>query len=137
MVMKFGPIIKMHSASASNAGAWRRTRSLAIAPLLVGLFCLGASSDRPASPAKSTTPAPASAGMARISAGHFVMGDKSEPDAPPHEVALSAFLIDTHLVTQERFQALMGTNPSRWKGDKNPVEQVRWSDAVRFCNKRS
>jgi len=75
--------------------------------------------------------------MAPIPAGRFLMGDKNEVDATPHEVAVSAFFIDTHLVTQERFQALMGSNPSRWKGDKNPVEQVRWSDAVRFCNKRS
>jgi formylglycine-generating enzyme required for sulfatase activity len=98
-----------------------------------------------ATPKLSPVPAPASApasvpsasGMVQVRAGHFGMGDKSESDAAPHEVSVSAFLIDTHLVTQEKFQALMGTNPSRWKGDKNPVEQVRWSDAVRFCNKRS
>ena len=65
------------------------------------------------------------------------MGDKNEVDAPLHEVVVSPFSIDKYLVTQEQYQKLMGTNPSRWKGDKNPVEQVRWSDAVRFCNKRS
>lgn len=65
------------------------------------------------------------------------MGDKDEVDAPPHEVTVRAFLMDRHLVTQEQYQKAMGDNPSRWKGDRNPVEQVRWSDAVRYCNKRS
>ena len=75
--------------------------------------------------------------MVLIKGGKFMMGDKDEVDATPHEVVVTSFLMDKHLVTQEQFQKLMGANPSRWKGDKNPVEQLRWSDAVRFCNKRS
>ena len=77
------------------------------------------------------------ADMVKIAGGQFTMGDKNEVDAPLHQVVVSPFYMDKHLVTQERYQKVMGTNPSRWKGDKNPVEQVRWSDAVRFCNKRS
>jgi formylglycine-generating enzyme required for sulfatase activity len=75
--------------------------------------------------------------MVQIPGGKFMMGDKDEIDATPHEVVVSSFSMDRHLVTQEQFQKIMGTNPSRWKGEKNPVEQLRWSDAVRFCNKRS
>jgi formylglycine-generating enzyme required for sulfatase activity len=75
--------------------------------------------------------------MVLIPAGHFTMGDPNEVDAALHEVSLSAFYLDKHLVTQEQFDKLMHDNPSRWKGAGNPVEQVRWSDAVRFCNKRS
>ena len=75
--------------------------------------------------------------MVQIAGGRFTMGDKNEVDAPPHEVVVSSFYMDKHLVTQQQFQKVMGANPSRWKGDKNPVEQVRWSDAVKFCNKRS
>jgi formylglycine-generating enzyme required for sulfatase activity len=77
------------------------------------------------------------AAMVQIRGGKFVMGDNNEVDALPHEISVSSFLMDAHLVTQEQFQKVMGTNPSRWKGDKNPVEQLRWSDAVKFCNKRS
>ncbi len=73
----------------------------------------------------------------QIPGGRFTMGDEDEIDAAPHEVLLGSFYIDTYLVTQEHYQKIMGDNPSRWKGEKNPVEQVRWSDAVRFCNKRS
>jgi formylglycine-generating enzyme required for sulfatase activity len=75
--------------------------------------------------------------MVLIKGGKFTMGEKDEVDAPPHEVTVSSFLMDKYLVTQEQFQKLMGANPSRWKGEKNPVEQLRWSDAVKFCNKRS
>ena len=75
--------------------------------------------------------------MVQIPGGKFMMGDKDEVDALPHEIAVSSFLMDRQLVTQEQFQKIMGTNPSRWKAEKNPVEQLRWSDAVKFCNKRS
>jgi formylglycine-generating enzyme required for sulfatase activity len=75
--------------------------------------------------------------MVRIPGGSFTMGDKTQVDAPPHEVTVSAFYMDKCLVTQEQYQKAMGANPSRWKVGKNPVEQVRWSDAVKFCNRRS
>ena len=75
--------------------------------------------------------------MVLLPGGTFIMGDRSEIDSQPHEVAVSAFYIDSHLVTQEQYEKLMGENPSRWKADKNPVEQMRWSDAVKYCNARS
>src|SRR5437762_11995513 len=75
--------------------------------------------------------------MVQIAGGRFTMGDKNEVDAPLHEVVVSPFFIDKHLVTQEQYQKVMGTNPYRWKGDKTLVEEVRRSDAARYCNKRS
>jgi formylglycine-generating enzyme required for sulfatase activity len=75
--------------------------------------------------------------MVQIPAGRFMMGDPNEVDAPPHEVMLSSCYLDKYLITQDQFQTVLHENPSRWKGGSNPVEQVRWSDAVRFCNKRS
>src|SRR5690242_4002411 len=86
----------------------------------------------PSASAKESSPqsAPISSAsaMVHIAAGKFIMGDKDEVDAPPHEVSLSAFDMDRNLVTQELYQKVMGTNPSRWKGANNPVEQLRWSD---------
>ncbi len=76
-------------------------------------------------------------GMVRIPSGSFLMGDKTQSDATAHEVAVTSFYMDKYLVTQEQYQKVMGENPSRWKADRNPVEQVRWSDAVKFCNRRS
>ncbi len=75
--------------------------------------------------------------MVLLPAGSFIMGEESEVDSPPHEVSVSSFYIDAHLVTQEEYEKRMQDNPARWKGGQNPIEQVRWSDAVRFCNARS
>lgn len=76
--------------------------------------------------------------MIKIPGGWFIMGDKQgEIDEKPHEVYMDSFYIDKYLVTQEEYEKVMGENTARWKGKKNPVEQVRWSDAVKYCNARS
>ena len=70
--------------------------------------------------------------------GLFIMGDEQgDVDEEPHEIYINSFYIDKYLVTQEEYEKVTGENPSRWKGEKNPVEQMRWSDAVKYCNARS
>jgi formylglycine-generating enzyme required for sulfatase activity len=55
-----------------------------------------------------------------------------------HRVRISkGFWMGVHEVTQGQYQAVMGCNPSRIKGDNNPVEWIRWHDAVEFCKKLS
>ncbi|MEI6233891.1 MAG: SUMF1/EgtB/PvdO family nonheme iron enzyme [Planctomycetota bacterium] len=74
--------------------------------------------------------------LVRIPKGTFTMGDKD--DGPAHEVTITKdYYMGKYHVTQEQYQAVMGTNPSRFKGDQNPVEEVSWDDAVAFCAKLS
>ncbi|MHC4681907.1 MAG: formylglycine-generating enzyme family protein [Planctomycetota bacterium] len=84
-----------------------------------------------------TSTSESSVPMIQLPGGRFTMGDQSEIDAAPHEVVISPFYMDKNLVTQEEYERVTGQNPSRWKGPKNPVEQMRWSDAARYCNARS
>ncbi len=75
--------------------------------------------------------------MLQLPGGCFTMGDEDEVDAKTHEVFVSSFYIDKYPVTQEEYLIVMGENPSRWKASNNPVEQVSWSKAARYCNARS
>ncbi len=77
--------------------------------------------------------------MVLIPGGEFVMGSSrgEDDERPPHKVRIRAFYMDKYEVTQESFTALMGRNPSKWKGPKRPVEQVSWIAAVKYCNMRS
>ena len=64
-------------------------------------------------------------------------GDHAD-ETPAHTVTLDGFRIDPTEVTQADYLAVMGVNPSRFKGDdQRPVENVTWFDAVLFCNARS
>jgi formylglycine-generating enzyme required for sulfatase activity len=55
-----------------------------------------------------------------------------------HRVQLPAFHIGKYPVTQRQYQAVMGNNPSRFTGDLDrPVECVKWSEAIAFCQKLS
>ena len=45
------------------------------------------------------------------------------------------FWIGKYEVTQEIFEAIMGYNPSKIKGNKNPVDSVSHDDALKFCKK--
>jgi formylglycine-generating enzyme required for sulfatase activity len=115
----------------------RGSALLRICFVLTGFYSTVCSSEStPASPTEIATPSGVQ--MVLLPGGAFTMGDKDgEVDERPHGVTVSPFAIDKFEVTQEEYERVMGSNPSKVKGKKNPVEQVRWSDAVRYCNERS
>ena len=86
-----------------------------------------------------TLPGGVKLALAYIPPGKFQMGSPaSEEDRQDnetqHPVTLTnGFYMGVHPVTQAQYQAVMGTNPSNWKGNALPVEQVSWEDAVAFC----
>jgi formylglycine-generating enzyme required for sulfatase activity len=73
-----------------------------------------------------------------IRAGSFLMGSNDyDNEKPIHKVTLKAFKIGKYPITQKQYMAVMGNNPSNFKGDNLPVEKVSWDDAVAFCKKLS
>ncbi len=80
--------------------------------------------------------------MVYVEGGTFTMGATSEQgrdawdgEKPKHKVTLSSFIIGKYEVTQALWEAVMGSNPSYFKGDNLPVEQVSWNDCQTFITK--
>ena len=80
--------------------------------------------------------------MVFVEGGTFTMGATSEQggdaesdEKPAHQVTLSNFFIGKYEVTQAEWQAVMGSNPSYFKGSNKPVERVSWNDCQEFIKK--
>ena len=80
--------------------------------------------------------------MVAVEGGTFTMGasdddrDAFNREKPAHKVTLSTFSIGQTEVTQELWKAVMGSNPSDFKGDlQRPVEMVSWDDCQKFITK--
>jgi formylglycine-generating enzyme required for sulfatase activity len=88
-------------------------------------------------PAKPTLPLPA---MVAIKGRCFMMGSPETEaergdDEKQHKVCVDDFQLAQTEVTQQLWQAVMGNNPSHFKGDDLPVENVSWNNAQEFLNK--
>ncbi|MCU0552317.1 MAG: formylglycine-generating enzyme family protein, partial [Leptolyngbya sp. Prado105] len=90
--------------------------------------------------------------LIKIPAGSFMMGASEDElecfddEQPQHEVNIADFYMGKYPVTQAQWrfvanlpqvERLLDPNPSNFKGDNLPVEQVSWLDAMEFCARLS
>ena len=80
--------------------------------------------------------------MVRVEAGTFTMGatpemkNPNDDEKPTHRVTLTNdYYMGKYEVTQALWKAVMGNNPSKFKGDNLPVENVSWYDCQEFISK--
>jgi formylglycine-generating enzyme required for sulfatase activity len=130
-----------------NVAGWKTLPKLNLirppAACLVGLLCSSAviTTVRAQTPASEFRDCDTCAEMVVIPAGTFEMGGdpfslSTQPnELPQHLVTLRSFAVGKYEVTQEEWVAVMGTNPSEFKGPTLPVEQVSWDDAQLFIRR--
>ncbi len=75
-----------------------------------------------------------------VNPGSFVMGSplrergRQPNEGPQHEIEVTRpFWMGTFEVTQDEYKAVTGKSPSKFKGDRKPVDSISWYDAVSFC----
>jgi eukaryotic-like serine/threonine-protein kinase len=133
------------AATAANVGAVLRLAKIQVASVKLNRY--GKIVDRPVRQAEIFTEDlgnGVSLKMVKIPAGKFMMGSlaneeaRSENETPQHQVTVPEFYLGQTLVTQGQWEALMGSNPARFKGDNRlPVDSVSWLDVMNFCQKLS
>ena len=81
--------------------------------------------------------------MVYVSGGTFLMGsplsdaERDKDEGPQAEVTVQNFDMSKYEITQAQYKAVMGSNPSSFKGDDLPVDSVSWAEAVEFCRRLS
>jgi formylglycine-generating enzyme required for sulfatase activity/uncharacterized protein with von Willebrand factor type A (vWA) domain len=86
--------------------------------------------------------------MVAIRSGKFMMGSpedelhRKNSESPQHEVTVQPFFVGKYPITQAQWRIInnlansknhLNPNPSRFKGDNLPVDNVSWADASEFC----
>lgn len=106
-------------------------RTLALAgAMLCAAGAPGAAAGSELRPAMVEIPA----GSFRMGSGRPATGALSRNEGPAHVVNLRAFSLAATEVTQAQFEAVMGYNPSHFKGRDLPVSEVGWYEAVAYAN---
>ena len=153
---KFKTKHKAHVLTKTGAAALITAALLTLALLFTACPQAAAKPEEPpASTDKTYTVKGISFTMKKIAAvtgksvGHpDIVGHNGVHDNKPHSISLSAYFIGETEVTQELWQAVMGNNPSGFKGSSNPpdgdeeqgkrpVENMDWYKAISFCNELS
>jgi formylglycine-generating enzyme required for sulfatase activity len=132
-------------ADGNHAQKWMSALALGF---VIGACSVGlsASPPRPPQDASAVRYSTNELGMefAMVPSGEFQMGcsegakpnECSKDEKPRHRVQITkAFEIGKTEVTQEQWQAAMGSNPSAFKGENLPVEQVTFEQVYEFLNK--
>ncbi|MDZ8236476.1 MAG: SUMF1/EgtB/PvdO family nonheme iron enzyme [Nostoc sp. ChiQUE01a] len=90
--------------------------------------------------------------MVAIPSGKFLMGspktelERLESESPQHEVTVPSFFMGKYPITQAQWRSVatlpqinreLKPEPSHFKADNLPVEQISWYEAVEFCDRLS
>ena len=105
--------------------------------LSVGVYGYGEEPEPQPGEGKTFTANGISFTMIAVEGGSFQMGSTAgdSDEKPVHEVKVNSFSIGQTEVTQELWEAVMGSNPSNFKGNKLPVERISWNDCQTFLTK--
>ncbi len=111
-----------------------------LAPAIPGFEIVGEEFDPVSGLARRVRIAGLGIEMLLVPAGEFDLGaDHLEDSRPVHTVAIDAFYLGSHEVTQDQWQALMVSNPSERQGPNLPVdlpvERVSWNDSQAYISK--
>lgn len=67
----------------------------------------------------------------------FVQGGRYTPSFFNEERGVHDLFVSKYQTTQIRWREMMGSDPSKFKGDRRPVESISWIEALEYCNKLS
>lgn len=119
-----------------------RARSSRVLLAMVALFANARAAVAPPAPGKKFSLASPALALVWIAPGEFFLGSPAEENSrgldegPQTRVKITrGYWLGHTEVTQAQWRAVMAMNPSRFRGDTLPVEQVSWHEAVEFCRR--